>query len=250
MMLRHNTLLNKRLRLDQRIQFFLSNFFYLSGLTVAIYLLSPLLAILLNAKPISDGYFLEWLPKYSLFFITNSVFVMSFAPRHRLQSLVLGMFSYMPYLAALCAEALRMPHFTWKPTNARAKGLITTLLAPYILYVTIAAATAAMLLTGSLPLNPSLSPYYLWLAVDAIVAVTFIVQSYLARAQVVVPEFQPAANQPNAIQSPRYDNVVVPAESPALALSESPPAPAAVAVAESQNAAARAGRIGRTPVFE
>lgn len=190
MMFRHNTLFNRRLQLDQRIQFFFSNFFYLSGLAVAVYLASPLVAVLLNVKPISDAYFWEWAPKYALYFVANFLFFMSFAPRYRLQTLVLGMFSFLPYLAALSSVLLGVPRFTWKPTNARAKGLITTLLSPYIVYLVVAAAIGASLVTGSLSFHVSLLEYYFWLVVDAMIAFVFIGHSYTARAQNVLPVFE------------------------------------------------------------
>jgi cellulose synthase (UDP-forming) len=190
MMLRHNTLLNRKLQMDQRIQFFFSNFFYLSGISVVVYLVSPLIAVLFNVKPISDTYFWEWAPKYALFFVANFVFFMSFAPRHRLQTLVLGMFSYLPYLAALSSVVLGLPQFTWKPTNARAKGLITTLLAPYIVYIVVALAIGVSLVTGSLVFHPSLLEYYCWLAVDMVIASVFVGHSYMARAANALPEFE------------------------------------------------------------
>jgi cellulose synthase (UDP-forming) len=198
MMLRHSTLLNRRLRPDQRVQFFLSNFFYLSGVAVAIYLVSPLVAILLNVKPINDAYFWEWLPKYLLFFATNFLFFLSFAPRNRLHSLVLGMFSYMPYLAALCSVLFGLPHFNWKPTNAKAKGLITTLLAPYVVYVVVALATGVMLALGVIAFRASFAEYYFWLGVDTLIAGTFIVHSYLAQPLAVLPVFDEALPIPEA----------------------------------------------------
>jgi len=207
MMFQHNTLLNRTLQLDQRIQFFFSNFFYLSGISVAVYLVSPLVAILLNVKPISDAYFWEWAPKYALFFVANFIFFMSFAPRHRLHTLVLGMFSYLPYIAALSSVLFGLPQFTWKPTNARAKGLITTLLAPYIVYVVVALAIGASLVTGSLTFHPSLLEYYGWLAVDMVIAAVFIGHSYAARAQNVLPVFDAAAghlrSRPHAAPIPK-----------------------------------------------
>jgi cellulose synthase (UDP-forming) len=210
MMLRHSTLLNRRLKPDQRVQFFLSNFFYLSGIAVAIYLVSPMLAVLLNVKPINDSYFWEWLPRYALYFATNFLFFMSFAPKHRLQSLVLGMFSYLPYLAALCSVLFGLPHFNWKPTNARAKGLITTLLAPYILYVVVALATLVMLLMGLIAFRVSMVEYYVWLGVNTVIACTFIVSSYLAQPQATLPVFDEAASTPSSFMVsmalPRREN--------------------------------------------
>jgi cellulose synthase (UDP-forming) len=196
MMFRHNTLFNRRLKPDQRIQFFLSNFFYLSGISVAIYLISPLVAILLNVKAINDAYFWEWLPRYALFFATNFLFFMSFAPKHRLHSLVLGMFSYLPYLAALCSVVFGLPDFNWRPTNARAKGLITTLLAPYIVYVVVVVATAVKLALGLIGFRAGLSEYYFWLGVDTVIACTFIVHSYLAQQKTALPVFEGASPAP------------------------------------------------------
>ncbi len=208
MMLRHNTLLNRKLQLDQRLQFFFSNFFYLSGLSIAVYLASPLVAILLNVKPISDAYFWEWAPKYALFFVANFIFFMSFAPRHRLHTLVLGTFSYLPYIAALSSIVLGLPQFSWKPTNARAKGLITTLLAPYIIFVVVAVAIGASLVTGSLSFHPSLLEYYFWLVIDLVIALVFIVHSYAARTQNVLPFFDESWEPASSWRSPRERNVV------------------------------------------
>src|SRR5260370_7590450 len=80
--------------------------------------------------------------------------------------------------------------FTWKPTNARAKGLITTLLGPYIVYVVVALAIGVSLVTGSLVFHPSLLEYYFWLAVDMLIASVFIGDSYVARPANPLPAFE------------------------------------------------------------
>jgi cellulose synthase (UDP-forming) len=189
MMFKHGTLFNRRLRLDQRVQFFFSNFFYLSGITVAIYLLSPLVAVVFNVKPISDAYLWQWLPKYALFFACNLGFFISFAPRNRIATMVLGTFSYLPYTAAMVLVLTGFPHVAWKPTNARATGLITILLAPYIVFVVVAGAVAGMLVTRTMRFNATLGEYYFWLAADLVVAVFFIIHAYIARSRVILPSF-------------------------------------------------------------
>ncbi len=190
MLLKHNTLLNRRLHPEQRLQFFLSNFFYFSGISVLVYLLSPLIAILLNVKPLNDAYFWEWLPKYVLFFCTNFLFFMTLVKKHRLQSLVLGMFSFVPYITALSSVLLGLPHFSWNPTNAHARGTITKLLSPYIIYLAISLAIGYYLWTGILSFNPGLIEYYAWFSVDIIIVATFIVHSYGARSQLTIPVFE------------------------------------------------------------
>jgi len=189
MMLKHNTLLNRRLQPEQRIQFFLSNIFYLSGISGIIYLLSPLIAILLNVKPLNDAYFWEWLPKYVLFFCTNFIFFMSLVKKNRLQSLVLGMFSFVPYISALCSVLFGFREFSWKPTNASSKGIITKLLFPYIIYLAVSLATVYLLFIGVFSFNVNLVEYYFWLSIDNIIVATFIVQSYAATSKVTIPEF-------------------------------------------------------------
>jgi cellulose synthase (UDP-forming) len=190
MITKHNTLFNKHLHIEQRVQFFFSNLFYLSGISVLIYLLSPLLAIFLNVKPLNDAYFWEWLPKYALFFCTNFLFFMAFIKKHRFQALVLGMFSFVPYTAALISELLGSQNFTWKPTNARSTATITKILSPFILYFFLSLGAILLLLHGTLSFNPALTEYYFWFAIDLILVTTFIVHGYTAKSYVTIPVFE------------------------------------------------------------
>jgi cellulose synthase (UDP-forming) len=187
MLLKHNTLFNRRLHPEQRLQFFFSNFFYLSGISVIIYLISPLLAILLNVKPLNDASFGEWLPTYALFFCTNVLFFLGFIRKHRVESIMLGIFSFVPYINAFAAEFFGGRKFTWKPTNARSKGLITKLLFPYIIYLAISVAIGYFLATGVLIYNPELLLYYAWLAIDVVIVAIFVVRAYAATSKVSIP---------------------------------------------------------------
>ena len=187
-MLRHNPLFNERLRLDQRFQFFFSNTFYLSGVAVLIYLVSPLIAVLAGVKPVSDQYYSEWLTKYALFWGVNFLFYLLLVKRNWWATLTLGMFSFVPYLAALAAVAFRS-EARWKPTNARSAGLITTLLSPLIVYLACVLITGYLLFTGQLPLNVGFVQYYVWLALDVALILPFIVTAYFARSKLILPRF-------------------------------------------------------------
>jgi hypothetical protein len=189
MMLKHNTLFNKRLHIEQKIQFFFSNFFYLSGISMVVYLTSPLVVILFNVRPINDGYFQEWVLSYALFFCTNFLFVLVLGKKHRLQSMLLGMFSFVPYLNAFFSVFLGV-RFRWKPTNAKSKGTITRLLTSYIIYLAVSLVTIYLLLTGVLPFDLGSIQYYFWLGVDVILIASFIVNSYIAASYVTVPVFE------------------------------------------------------------
>ncbi len=169
MLLKHNTLFNRRLHPEQRLQFFLANFFYLSGISVIIYLISPLLAILLNVKPLSDAYTWQWLPTYALFFCTNFLFFLAFTRKHRLQSVMLGLFSFVPYMNAFVSEFLGWRKFRWN------------------IYLAISVAIGYFLATGILSFNPGLILYYAWLAIDVIVVATFLVHAYAATSKVSIP---------------------------------------------------------------
>jgi hypothetical protein len=187
MLLKHNTLFNKRLHPEQRLQFFLSNFFYLSGISVIVYLFSPLLAILLNIKPLNDASLWQWVPTYALFFCTNLLLFLIFTKKHRLQSVMLGFFSFVPYINAFFSEFLGWRKFKWKTTNSRSKGIITRLLFTYIVYLAIAAAIGYFLATGILRFNPDLIFYYVWLAIDVVIVSTFLVHAYSATSRVAIP---------------------------------------------------------------
>ena len=187
MLFKHNTLFNHKLHLEQRIQFFLTNCFYFSGISVLIYLLSPLIAILLNITPLNDAYTKEWLTAYLPFFCFNVLFGLSLLKRYRLQSLLVGIFSHIPYLNALRAEVFGWRVYKWKVTNQASKGLITTLLAPYILYLAIGGTIIAFLAMGILVYNPALLSYYVWLALDMLMMLVFIVASYVSTSQTHAP---------------------------------------------------------------
>jgi cellulose synthase (UDP-forming) len=188
MMLKHNTLFNRKLTPAQRIQFFLSNFFYLSGISVAIYLLSPLIAIFLNIKALNEAYLSQWLAAYALFFAGNFVLATALLKKHRLSSWVLSVFTFVPYLSALGSTLVSVRPFRWRVTNARSTSVITKLLAPYIALVCLALAVGCFLVVGVLAVHRTLGLYYAWLVVDVLVVVPFMVQGYAATSKTAPTE--------------------------------------------------------------
>ncbi len=188
MMLKHNTLFNRRLTLAQRTQFFLSNFFYLSGISVAIYLLSPLIAILFNIKALNEAYLSQWFAAYSLLFAGNFVLATALLKKHRLSSWVLSIFTLVPYLSALGSTLVSVRPFRWRVTNARSKSVITKLLSPYIALVGIALAIGCLLAMGVLAVHRTLGLYYAWLVVDVLVVVPVMIRGYAATAKTAPTE--------------------------------------------------------------
>jgi cellulose synthase (UDP-forming) len=206
MMFKHNTLFNRNLTLAQRLHFFLSNFFYLSGVSVLVYLTSPVIAILYDIKGIKEAYFAQWIPTYLLFFAGNFVLATALQKKHRIASWILSIFILVPYLAALGSTLVSVRPFRWHVTNARSKGFVTKLLVPHILVVAVAIAIACLLTSGVLAVHRALGLYYLWLAVDVLLAVPFMVYGYAAASTTTLD----AAGPLEEMDRPTVDGVGVP----------------------------------------
>lgn len=182
MMFRHSTLFNRKLTVPQRVQFFLSNFFYLSGLSVLIYLTSPLIAIVFDIKVLKAAYFSQWLAIYALFFVSNFVLATALLKKHRVSSWILSVFIFVPYLVALGSTLVSVRPFRWRVTHARAKSLIVKLLAPHVVLVVAAIAIACLLATHVLAIHRALGLYYAWLAVDVLLAIPFLAHGFAVAA--------------------------------------------------------------------
>jgi hypothetical protein len=124
------------------------------------------------------------------------------------------MFSFVPYIMALCSVLLGLPAVSWKPTNARSKGTITKLLSPFILYFIISLAALYLLVNGTLSFNPALLEYYFWFGIDIIIAAIIILHGYTARSFVTLPVFEqllpPETAYMKAVQRPHFKRFTLP----------------------------------------
>jgi cellulose synthase (UDP-forming) len=193
MMFRHNTLFNGRLTVAQRLQFFLSNFFYLSGVSVLVYLTSPVIAIVLDVKGIKEAFFAQWSSAYLFFFVANFGLATALIKKHRLSAWILSIFIAVPYLAALGSTLVSVRPFRWHVTNARSKGFVIKLLVPYMLLVGVAVAIACALTSGVLAIHRALGLYYVWLGVDVLLAVPFMAYGYAAASRTSGSQHPPDA---------------------------------------------------------
>jgi len=183
MLFRHNTLFNRKLTMAQRVQFFLSNFFYLSGLAVLVYLTSPVIAILFDIRALKAAYFSQWLWTYLLFFASNFVLATALLKKHRVSSWILSVFIFVPYLAALVSTLVHVRPFRWRVTNARSKGLIAKLLAPHLVLIGAALAIVCLLATHVLRVHRALGMYYVWLGVEVLLVVPFMAHGFAAASK-------------------------------------------------------------------
>lgn len=189
MLLHDSTLFKKGLTLEQRLQFFASNFFYLSSIAGAIYFLSPLLAILWNTTPFAGGFSLSWAESYLPFFGLNTVLSFALTRRYRFQAMIVGIFCCIPYLSALRAILFSIKQFEWKVTNTASKGFITFLLAPALMYLTVAGVLLFFLFSGTILYNPALLWYYVWGSLDCCLFLTLVITGYHCRDTKHLPSF-------------------------------------------------------------
>jgi cellulose synthase (UDP-forming) len=175
--LHQNPLFNKTLSWDQKIQFFFSAMYYLSGFAVFLYMLNPLVSVLLNIQPINSTYYQEWVIAYALLLSLNSAFYMSLGGRHKFETFALSLFSFIPYLQAFWSVLLSR-EFTWKTTNARFNELVTRIVAPFITYLFVCGLVVYLFATGVLIFKPSTIWYLFWIIVDAAVILYFVLNSY------------------------------------------------------------------------
>lgn len=179
MLFRNNTLFNRKLTWDQRLQFFFSNLFYLTGITIFIYLITPLLAIIFNSSAINPDFFFEWVSSYALFFTANFIFYSLLVRKNILQTIALGIFCYIPYTKAING-ALFNRGFNWKTTNANSSDIVTKLIAPFFPYIITSIAVLYLFVIGFLAFEATLILYAFWIAVNTLIILYLIINCYLS----------------------------------------------------------------------
>lgn len=177
MIFKYNTLFNKKLTIDQRFQFFLSGIFYLSGISVFIYIICPLIAVFFNITPINGYSFTPWFTDYILYIISNLLFYMALTKKYKIESLILGLFSFIPYMAAMFSVLFSMK-MNWKPTNAVSGDIITKILLPAILYIVVAGTLFYITLLNQ---HGVFTPYLFWMGVDVLLFAFLIFEGYFAK---------------------------------------------------------------------
>lgn len=121
-LLRNNPLRDKRLTLDQRLQYFGTSTFYLGGVVTAILLVLPSLQIYLGLTPINPTVPLwQWALFYSGFYVMQIVVAIYTTGRFRWETLLLSTVSFPMALRALW-NALRGKDLAWHVTGQAGKA--------------------------------------------------------------------------------------------------------------------------------
>ncbi|HCH34627.1 MAG: Glycosyl transferase family 2 [Candidatus Saccharibacteria bacterium GW2011_GWC2_48_9] len=115
--LHKNPLFNKKLTVDQRIQYFATTAFYFNGFAVATLLLLPALQIFFNITPIAlDIPFYQWALLYSGFYVTQIILSMYTMGGLKVETLMLSAASFPIYIKAFF-NALFKRDEAWQATN-------------------------------------------------------------------------------------------------------------------------------------
>lgn len=101
MLLTTNPLRSKKLNLDQRLQYFVSNTYFLVGISILAYLLFPILYLLFGIKPLNTDEGLVWALHYVPYFVLYYMLSWLFLGRLYLATLSTAVASFYPYILAL-----------------------------------------------------------------------------------------------------------------------------------------------------
>jgi cellulose synthase (UDP-forming) len=116
MLFRHNPLRAEKLRIDQRIQYFMSNSFFLVGISIFVYLLFPLLYLLFSIKPLQTASPFTWLIHYVPFFLLYYSLTWLLTGRLNLSTLATALATFYPYLLAILSVFFDKEH-EWVATG-------------------------------------------------------------------------------------------------------------------------------------
>lgn len=115
--LHKNPAFNKKLTVDQRVQYFATTAFYFNGFAVASLLFLPALQIFFNITPIAlDIPFYQWALLYSGFYVTQIILSMYTMGGFKIQTLMLSAASFPIYIKAFF-NALFKRDEAWQATN-------------------------------------------------------------------------------------------------------------------------------------
>lgn len=115
MLFQRNPLFSMNLTLDQKIQYFLSNSFFLVGIPILLYTIFPILYLLFDLKPLetSSSWMLHYIPYLFLYYFLSWLFLSKIS----IANISVSVASYYPYLMALFSTVFERDH-KWVATTA------------------------------------------------------------------------------------------------------------------------------------
>lgn len=119
MLFNHNPLRAKALSIDQALQYFVSNAFFLVGISITIYILFPLLYLLFDIKPLNTENGFVWLLHYLPYFLIYYFLTWLLLGKLSVSTISTALASFYPYLLALFSVLFEREH-AWVATTSRA----------------------------------------------------------------------------------------------------------------------------------
>lgn len=121
MLFLRNPLSSAKLTLDQRIQYFTANMFYLVGFSILIYISFPLLYLLFGISPINASSTLEWLSHYLPYFGLYYSLSWLLLGRIEMATVSTSIASFWPYILAFFSIVFNTK-FTWTATTSKSSN--------------------------------------------------------------------------------------------------------------------------------
>lgn len=117
MLFHYNSLRSSGLHIDQRVQYFMSNAFFLVGISILVYLSFPLLYLLFGIKPLQTEDTLYWALHYLPFFALYYSLTWLLTGRLHIATLATALATFYPYIMALFS-ALFNQEQEWTATTS------------------------------------------------------------------------------------------------------------------------------------
>jgi len=131
-----NPLFVKNLTLDQKVQYFSSNIFYLIGISMLVYILMPLLYLLFGIKPLNTDNGLDWLLHYVPYFALYYGLSVLLLGKLHIATIATALASFYPYLLAIITT-LFGTRYEWVATTTRVhrKEFLMKWIWPHVLII-------------------------------------------------------------------------------------------------------------------
>jgi cellulose synthase (UDP-forming) len=142
MFFERNPLLNNKLNLDQRIQYFFSNIHYFSGFAILIYLFMPIIFLLTGHHPMNLNNSHEWIIHYLPFAATVWLLPLFLLQSFSLATIATSLASFVPYISAFLSVLFHAT-YTWISTESSVskKKPIMVLIWPIVGYIILSFAS-------------------------------------------------------------------------------------------------------------
>jgi cellulose synthase (UDP-forming) len=118
MLFHYNPMRSSSLHLDQRIQYVMSNAFFLVGMSMVVYLLFPLLYLLYGIKPLQADSTLYWAVHYLPFFFLYYSLTWLLTGRLSIATVATALATFYPYVLALLSVIFNREQ-EWTATTSK-----------------------------------------------------------------------------------------------------------------------------------